>query len=859
MATRPLLIFPQPERSPRLKKPGGPSEIHFPAHRDQTRRLAPKFQGLQRAFEAERARLQLDPGRQVERVLVLEVIGQMDAFVKAVKRIQGMEWLGEWEEEGIESDEHFYIEGEPDKTLGGNLYLIMSNQQAMDELVRLWNRYRRNPREKFDHGLNKWRHIFAQLKDIRFWDERDRVSPALIRSWTEQLENYRDPLFLQVELWFSAREDKRNADQAFVEQLVREEGGRVVAQAVLTQIAFHAVAAEVPAIAARRIINLAQTRLLRCNEIMFFRPIGQSAVPYPGDQPAGALQRPRVGRPEGRDPVVALLDGLPLVNHQLLDGRIILDDPDGWSQDYQAADRIHGTLMASLISHGELEANEVPLATPIYARPILKPDRSAWRGAPVETIPEEIIAEDILHRAIIRIFSGEGATPPVAPSVKIISFAMGDPLRMFDRTPSPWARLVDWLSWEHRILFLISSGNQTGEIELNVPRGRLRHMTRQEIERATLLATETDGINRRLLSPAEAINALTIGAIHSDASPMGPLGNRVDPYISADLPSPVSALGLGYRRAVKPDILFPGGRQLFTERLGNAHQNEKLQVFPGTTRPPGQHAAAPGGAGDLTATRYYCGTSNATALAARRAAQLYEVLRTLREGPGGAALEERHTSVLLKTMLVHGSSWDGPAGVMEPVFQTLHNRPPFREYAPRFLGYGLCRYERMFSCPQERATLLGCGELRDGESHVYRIPLPPSLSGNLTWRRLTITLSWFTPIDSLDRFYRRAALWFVPPQEQLLVHRCQVESKMTQRGTVQHEVLEGEQATAFLDGQTMSVQVNCRAQSGHLDELIPYALAVTLEVAEGTAIPIYEEIRARLRVGVQVQPGNPNQ
>jgi len=82
---------------------------------------------------------------------------------------------------------------------------------------------------------------------------------------------------------------------------------------------------------------------------------------------------------------------------------------------------------------------------------------------------------------------------------------------------------------------------------------------------------------------------------------------------------------------------------------------------------------------------------------------------------------------------------------------------------------------------------------------------------------------------------------------------------MTQRGTVQHEVLEGEQATAFLDGQTMSVQVNCRAQSGHLDELIPYALAVTLEVAEGTAIPIYEEIRARLRVGVQVQPGNPNQ
>src|SRR5260370_26776714 len=219
MATRPLLIFLQPEHSPRLKRSGGPSDIHFPGHRDQTRRLVPKFQGLQRSFEAERARLQLDPGRQAECVLVLEVIGQIDAFVKAVQRIAGMEWLGEWEEEGIESDEYFYIEGEPERTLGGNLYLIMSNQQAMDELVRLWNRYRRNPGQKFDHGLNKWRRIFAQLKDIRFWDERDRVSPALIHYWTEQLENNRDRLFFQVELRFSPREQKRNADQSFVDQL----------------------------------------------------------------------------------------------------------------------------------------------------------------------------------------------------------------------------------------------------------------------------------------------------------------------------------------------------------------------------------------------------------------------------------------------------------------------------------------------------------------------------------------------------------------------------------------------------------------------------------------------------------------
>jgi hypothetical protein len=783
----------------------------------------------------------------------------MDDFIKAVKRTAGMEWLGEWDEEGIEPDEYFFIEGERERILNGKLYLIMSNQQAMEELVRLWNHYRRNPNRQLERGLNKWRNIFAQLRDIRFWDERDRVSPSLIRFWTEQLESNRDSLYFKAELWFSNREDKRASDQAAVEQLIREEGGRVLAQTVLPQIAFHAIAGELPAAAARRIIDLAQIRLIRCNQVMLFKPLGQSAAVMPTDEPAARAEGEIPAGPTRPTPVVALLDGLPLANHELLQDRIILDDPDGWSQGYQASDRIHGTLMASLILHGELDAREAPLSTPIYARPILKPDRSAWRGNAGESIPEEVIPEDILHRAIIRILSDEGNAEPAAPTVKVVSFAIGDPASLFDRTPSPLARLIDWLSWKYRILFMVSAGNQTSEIELNVPRASLRHLTPQEVERAVLLALESDSINRRLLSPAESINALTIGSIHSDASAIGGLGNRIDPYISADLPSPISSIGLGYRRAVKPDILFQGGRQLFSERLGNAHQNERLQILNITTRGPGQRAAAPGRAGDLSATRFYCGTSTATALAARRAAQMYEVLRELREGPGGEALEERQTAVLLKTMLVHGSSWEGPMAIMAPIFQTLANRPPFREYAPRFLGYGICRPERVISCSAERATLLGSGELSEGQAHVYRVPLPPSLSGNLTWRRLTITLSWFTPVDALDRHYRRAALWFVPPYEQLLVHRCQVESKMSQRGTVQHEVLEGDQATAFIDGQVLTVQVNCRAQTGQLEGPIPYALAVTLEVAEGTAVPVYEEVRDRLRVAVQVNAGNARQ
>jgi hypothetical protein len=166
--------------------------------------------------------------------------------------------------------------------------------------------------------------------------------------------------------------------------------------------------------------------------------------------------------------------------------------------------------------------------------------------------------------------------------------------------------------------------------------------------------------------------------------------------------------------------------------------------------------------------------------------------------------------------------------------------------------------QRLLNCTEQRATLIGCGDLADGQTHVYTVPLPPSLSAQLVCRRLTGTLAWLTPVHPSHRAYRRAALWFSPPEEELLVRRRQIDWQMAQRGTVQHEILEGEQATAFVDGRSLALQVNCRALTGPLGEEIPYAVAVSLEVAEGVAIPVCEEIRARVRVGIPIEARNPN-
>lgn len=87
-----------------------------------------------------------------------------------------------------------------------------------------------------------------------------------------------------------------------------------------------------------------------------------------------------------------------------------------------------------------------------------------------------------------------------------------------------------------------------------------------------------------------------------------------------------------------------------------------------------------------------------------------------------------------------------------------------------------------------------------------------------------------------------------------MLDRDEADWKAVQRGTVQHEIFMGERADAFADGDSIQVQVNCRADAGELDEAVPYAVAVTLEVAPNLTIPVYDEIRARIQVPVAIQP-----
>jgi hypothetical protein len=95
------------------------------------------------------------------------------------------------------------------------------------------------------------------------------------------------------------------------------------------------------------------------------------------------------------------------------------------------------------------------------------------------------------------------------------------------------------------------------------------------------------------------------------------------------------------------------------------------------------------------------------------------------------------------------------------------------------------------------------------------------------------------------------------PHETFGVDVDDVDHNAAKRGTVFHRVYTGRHAKAFLDDA--EIKVNCQEQAANLTEQVPYAMAVTLEVAEGLSLPIYEEIRARVRPTVEIRPGTATQ
>ena len=184
-------------------------------------------------------------------------------------------------------------------------------------------------------------------------------------------------------------------------------------------ILYHGVLVDLPGRKIREtidsILNESYSQLLRCEDVMLFRPLAQSSFPV---APIDEEDAPRYEReaaaplPYGK-PVVALLDGLPLEHHELLEGRLIIDDENDYASRYQSRQQQHGTSMASLIAHGDLggdgAADRDADLRPPDPRPVEDFDQNVD-----EKTPDDRLLIDVIHEAVRRIkgtVEGAGAAP----------------------------------------------------------------------------------------------------------------------------------------------------------------------------------------------------------------------------------------------------------------------------------------------------------------------------------------------------------------------------------------------------------------------------------------------------------------
>ncbi len=763
-----------------------------------------------------------------ERLLVFEVRGSIATFARAIARVPGLELIDEEE-----------LPGDEDKAPVA--YLLVPDMRALREIESLWQTWVAG--RDLPESYTAWRDVFASLRDLRPWGPDDRVQPSDATLLGEEIFGKAEveQVPLEVEIVFRSNGDAGAAAEANVLRAIAAHGGAVVSRARLNDIAYHAVLARLPVSAIRSVIERSPASLAGIEQVMHIRP--QSIVTKIDVADTVALAPVAPPPAIVNDPILAVLDGVPMIGHPLLRQHVSLEDLFGLEPNALVAQRVHGSAMTSLIVHGDRNQLEPSLPRQIHCIPVL--------GA-ADRFPSDRLIVDLIYQAVLRM---RGPQDPSAPHVIIINISLGNARRPFHGQLSPWARLLDRLAYRFGILFVVSAGNVTDEFPVLGFATSIDFENAQEVDRAqgVVMALADLQADRRLFSPAETINGLTIGARNIDAVPQAERAfahTNINPFPALDTANPSSALGPGFANAVKPDILMPGSR----EHLRVVRSGGGIVVAPAqASRGAGLKVASPPAlVGIEGAEAYTGGTSAAAALASRTAHRIHDALEA-EYGQDFLQLSNAQRAVLLKALLVHPARWPEETATLIRYILGPSGRgqaPRQKDNIRRFIGYGAFDPDDAVACAADRATFWAVGSLANARSVNISVPIPAAISGRPRPHFISATLAWLTPVLPGRKAYRAVRMKILDPADignlGVAAHRNQPDGNQTNRGTVYTRCWSGDDAAVVTPNMVLPLRVQREPDAGGIeDEAVPFGLAVT--IAMPGQIQLYEEIRARVR------------
>jgi len=202
MPDRPLIVLPSPASASRSDWGPRGRDPHLPNRARQGSLLTPRFQAVQNHFQQQTALLASAAGQIPEEVIVFETIGAVGDFLEAAKVIPGFDFLADWTTDEVAPDADFFDTKDPTKPLSHRLFLVMSNQRALQQLLSLWQRFQAN--QRMESGFSAFTALFKHLHDVRLWSPEDRLlETGVIEYWKDAAEARDDAIVpFEIELWF---------------------------------------------------------------------------------------------------------------------------------------------------------------------------------------------------------------------------------------------------------------------------------------------------------------------------------------------------------------------------------------------------------------------------------------------------------------------------------------------------------------------------------------------------------------------------------------------------------------------------------------------------------------------------------
>lgn len=416
-------------------------------------------------------------------------------------------------------------------------------------------------------------------------------------------------------------------------------------------------------------------------------------------------------------PAVVVLDSGVATGHPLL-GKAIGDAQSFLTGDRGAADEHgHGTMVAGIALYGDVEAclregRFIPQLRLFSGR--ITDENSQGQSGFIENAVAEAVSYFSSHYGckIFNLSFGDAAKPYHGGHVRGL------------------AAILDSLAQEYGVLFIVSAGNFYGAEEF--PTHWLHEYPDYLFDDAC-----------RILDPAPALNALTVGSMarHEVSRLAGRFPNDVEyqPIARRDQPSPFTRTGPGPLGAIKPELVEYGGNLSVNTRrgvdrldIGNAVLGEISTSF----------GFAHGSPFAMDA-----GTSYAAPRIANLAARLL------------AIYPDADANTLRALIVAHAIQPDAVRDLLQGDADRLF----------RSVGYGRPNPDTALLSDERCVTLMARDRMSGDAHHFYEIPLPGDFLFGGRWKRtLTVALA-HTPIVRRTRVgYKGSTLSFKVVKESSL-------------------------------------------------------------------------------------------